>query len=125
MRQIHIPTAISPTPSPQEMLVAQIISEYFDSDITFIKRHNNTKTADIRFKNMAWEIKSPLGNGKRTMQNNLRSANSQSPNIIISLTQCKMHSNQAISRIKYELSKANTVKHLIVIKKDKKIIVLK
>lgn len=44
---------------------------------------------------------------------------------IISLIQCKMHSNQAISRIKYELSKANTVKHLIVIKKDKKIIVLK
>ena len=75
MRQIHIPTAISPTPSPQEMLVAQIISEYFDR--------------------------------------------------IISLIQCKMHSNQAISRIKYELSKANTVKHLIVIKKDKKIIVLK
>ena len=123
--QIHTPSNMSPPPYSHEMFVAQAISVYFDIDVTFIRSSNTVKSADLIVGNTIWEIKSPIGSSKRTIQNNLRKADNQSFNIIISLFRCKMESDKAINRIRYELKKANKVKRLLVVKKDGRILVLK
>lgn len=125
IHQIHIPTDMKPMPSAEEMLVARVLADYFKSDVKFIKRSNIAETADLKIKNVIWEIKSPLGDGKRTMQNNLRKADNQSPNIIINLSRCKMPMQRAVSRIKHELNRANSIKRLIIITKAGIVIVLK
>lgn len=125
MHQIHTPTDIDPPPYPHEMFAAKAVSGYFDTDVTFVKRSTTAKSADLRIKNIIWKIKSPIGDGKRTMQNNLRAADDQSPNIIINLVRCRMRSDRAIGRIRHELKKANKVKRLLVVLKNGEVMTLK
>ena len=51
------------------------------------------KSPDILFKGKKWEIKSPTGSKRRTLENNLRAALKQSNNIIIDLT--RIHIDEA------------------------------
>lgn len=123
--EIKIPTNMVPPPYPHEMFAARVISDYFDADVCFIRRNDNAKSADLIIKNTIWEIKSPIGDSKRTMQNNLRTADDQSPYIIINLVRCKMMPNRAVSRIRHELKLANKIKRLIIIFKNGKVLVMK
>ncbi len=123
--QLHISGKIKPYPADHEISAALIIATYFKDDVIFIKRSQNSKTADFQINGKIWELKSPIGNGKRTIQNNLRKADRQSPNIILDLRRCKMHSSQAMSKINFELSKAHNISNLIVIQKNQKVIALK
>ena len=112
-------------PYPHEKFAAKAVSEFFNTKANFIKRSNTAKSADLLINNTIWEVKSPIGNGKRTMQNNIRIADDQSPNVIINLVRCKMRTDVATNRIRYELSRANKVKHLLVICKNGKVIKIK
>lgn len=77
----------------------------------------------IKVTGRVWELKSPLGNGKRTISNNLRDASHQSENIILDLTRCKMNNMRAISRIHGFFNSGDAkIKRLLVIDKGKKVI---
>ena len=84
-------------PYPHEMFAARVMSKYFRANVTFVKKNNTAKSADLKIKNQIWEIKSPTGNSKRTM----------------------------LRRLNVELRKANNIKRLLVILKNKKVVVLK
>ena len=107
-------------PRPHELHAARIVAEYFHSDLVFIRKSNNS-TPDLKVKKtkQVWELKSPLGNGKRTMANNIRAASHQSTNIILDLSRCKMNNDRAISRIRsfLEGSDAHISKLLVIDKK--------
>lgn len=122
---VYIPPEMDYDPYPHEMFAARVMSKYFRANVTFVKKNNTVKSADLKIKNQIWEIKSPTGNSKRTMQNNLRDADDQSPNIIINLVRCKMPPEKAISRLNVELRKANRIRRLLVILKRGKVVVLK
>ncbi len=62
------------------MLVAILLAEHFKHDVIFL-RPGTLRTPDLNIGGVLWEIKSPLGSGKKTMENNLRSARKQSVNI--------------------------------------------
>lgn len=123
--QLHISSAIKPYLEAREISAAMIMAQYFRSDVTFIKRNSHAKTADFKIGGVVWEVKSPVGDGKRTVQNNLRSAEEQSPNIVMDLRRCKMHIRKAESRIRYELARAHKIKRLIIISKTGKVIEVK
>lgn len=123
--QIHISAGIHPAPLPYEISAAIILADFFQTDIHLNPRNANIKTADFIINGTAWELKSPTGNSKRTIQNNLRKADHQSPNIILDLRRCKMPTAQAISRANFELSQANAIKKLILIVHNKKVVVIK
>lgn len=125
MYQIHTPSNVNSDPYSHEMFAARAVANYFHNDVTLIKRSDVAKSADLLVKNVIWEIKSPIGDSKRTMQNNLRTADDQSPNVIINLVRCKMRPDSAINRIRYELGKANKIKQLLVVHKNGKVIRLK
>ena len=125
MYQVRTPSDIGLDPYPHEMFAARAVANYFHTDVSLIKPNNVAKSADLLIKNVIWEIKSPIGDGKRTIQNNLRTADNQSPNVIMNLVRCKMHPDRAMNRIRYELGKANKIKQLLVVHKNGKVIRLK
>ena len=110
-------------PKEHEKHAAGIIANYFKTDVIFL-RHGDFSSPDLEIGNTIWEIKSPMGNGKKTIENNLRAAGHQSHNVILDLSRCKLHSTRAMSRIEEYLKKdqKRSIKRLIIITKQKKVL---
>ncbi|MEI7918267.1 MAG: hypothetical protein WCH58_02690 [Candidatus Saccharibacteria bacterium] len=121
--KVIINTDIIDSPKNHEIKAAMIVAnKYFKSDVIFL-RQETYSTPDISVDGKKWEIKSPLGNGKKTIDNNLRSARKQSVNIILDLTRIKLHQTRAIARLKYYLKLGpHGFKKVIVISKTKEVI---
>ncbi|MBO7453682.1 MAG: hypothetical protein J6U54_25400 [Clostridiales bacterium] len=89
-------------------------------DVVFIKPSTikGQHTPDIRMDGFEWEIKSPQGNSKRTIENNFRSAVMQSKYIIFDLRRIKLHDNQCVPKLEKEFRVRRYLKKLLIIKKD-------
>ena len=123
--KLIIPTGVKPIPTEDEQKVAITLAGYFKRNVEFVKRGAST-TPDIKIGNIYWEIKSPRGNSKYTIMNNIHSAKRQSVNIVINLARTKITSRQAVSRAKETLRNSpHGVKHLLIITKYNKIIDIK
>lgn len=124
---LHIEDAKESEPRPHERRVAEIIAELFESDIVFIRR-SESRTPDLYVlkTNTRWELKSPKGGSKHTIQNNLREAEGQSSNVILDLTRAKLTNEQDISRAREFIKKEKTrIKRLKVLTKELTIIDIK
>lgn len=109
-------------PKEHEMSAAILLAYHFKSDIIFL-RPESKRTPDIEVNDAKWEIKSPTGGGKKTIENNLRLARKQSQFIVLDLRRCKLHQARAISRIKFYLAtNAHNIKKLKIISKSQKVI---
>ena len=71
-----------------------------------------------------WEIKCPEGNGKRTIENILKKAESQSHNIIIDLRWIKIPEKQCISQIKLNFNTKPKIKRMLIVTKGLRLIEL-
>ncbi len=105
------------------MLVAQLLGEYFDRDVYFVIR-SGRKTADYYIEGKYWELKTPRGNSKRTVQHVLQKAARQSVNVVIDIGSSKMTTKIASSRVKYEWKFIPRIKRILLVSKDKKIVEL-
>lgn len=122
--RVILESGITPIPQKHEILAAQILAEYVKSDVLMLKCGINT-SPDLKVlrTHQRWELKSPIGDGKRTIANNLRAASHQSDRVILDLSRCKLATGQAIARInEYMRSNKSKIKKLMIIKKDKKVI---
>ena len=119
--EIIIKTDLKDRPKDHELSAALILANYFKSNVVFL-RPQIDKTPDIEVSGTRWEIKSPRGDGKKTIENNFRTARKQSLNIVIDLRRIKMHQNKATARMNFFLSKPNKFKKVLVITKSKKVI---
>jgi hypothetical protein len=114
-------------PRPHERETAELLARLFQSNLIFMRR-SSSKTPDLYVlkTDIRWELKSPTGGGKHTVQNNLREASKQSENIILDLTRSKMTDIQGISRAKdFILHERSRIKCLKILKKDGTIIDIK
>ena len=75
-------------------------------------------TPDISMDGFEWEIKSPQGSSKRTIENNFRNAVVQSRYIIFDLRRIKLHDNQCVAKLEKEYKARRYLKKLLIIKKD-------
>lgn len=128
MSVFHIitPSSLRPRPTTSEYLVAEIIAEFFTSDVRFVEPSTiHAPDLYVVRTRKTWEVKNIKGNSKRTIANNLRKAKYQSKNIIISLFDTKMTPNQATSRIlEYLNSGPSGIDKILVITKTKKVIAI-
>ena len=119
--RIVIEAQISDSPKDHEFAAAIVIAKYFRSDVTFI-RPAVFRTPDFEVKGVRWELKSPMGNSSRTIENNMRAVRKQSTNIIIDLGRIKIHQRRSVARIQFFLSKPNQFKKVLVATKAQKVI---
>ncbi len=83
------------------------------------------KSPDIMYRGKIWEIKSPKGSKRRTIENNIRNALRQSQNIIIDLSRTQRAENICINDIQTQINHRPALKSVIAIAKAGTIIVLK
>ena len=120
--QVTVRTDPQDAPKDHEMSAALIMANHFKTDIIFL-RPDRYKTPDFDINGTKWEPKSPTGSGKKTMENNLRSARKQSNRVVIDLRRCRLHQIRALSRIKFYLDTDNhDLQQVKVITKSRKII---
>ena len=119
--EVIIKTNLEDRPEDHELSAALILATHFKTDVIFL-RPEFRKTPDIEIKGRRWEIKSPRGNSKKTIENNLRTARNQSKNIILDLRRVKLHQQKAISRMNFFLSGPHRFKKMLVITKTGKVI---
>ena len=72
-----------------------------------------------------WEIKCPIGKSKRTIENNMRKAITQSSFIIFDLRFIKLSEKQCISRLEEQFYSRTKLRKLLIIKKNGELIELK
>ncbi|MBQ3353369.1 hypothetical protein IJG89_03465 [Candidatus Saccharibacteria bacterium] len=111
-------------PKSHKLNAANLIANYFESNLVFIRKAP-CATPDLYIvkTHQLWELKSPLGNGKRTISNNLREASSQSKNVILDLSRCKMNNERALSKVQGFINSGDAhIKKLIVIKKSGEVV---
>lgn len=111
-------------PEPHEIDAAQVLARHFQSNIRFIpKTAGHCPDIIVERTGEIWEIKSPKGNGKHTMANNLRRAGDQADRVVVDLSRCKMRDGRAISKLKDYLKRGHcNFKRVKVITKTKKIV---
>ena len=120
--EVIVKTELADLPKDHELSAALILAHHFKTDVVFL-RPENKKTPDIDVNGMEWEIKSPRGNSKKTIENNLRTARKQSENIVIDLARSKIHNMQAVARARFYIrTEAHTIKRLKIITKRGRII---
>jgi len=121
--RVIVKTSIVDRPKDHEIKAALILANnYFKRDIVFL-RPEIYKTPDLEVDNVRWELKSPIGNGKKTIENNMRTARKQSNRLILDFSRLKLHQVKAISNIKYYLKRyPKQFTQLTVITKDRKLL---
>jgi hypothetical protein len=76
--EVIVKTDVNNRPKDHEMSAALILANYyFKTDVVFLRPLAN-HTPDLDVNGIKWEIKSPMGNGKKTIDNNFRMARKQS-----------------------------------------------
>lgn len=120
--EVIVKTDLVDLPKDHELSAALILAYHFKTDVIFL-RPETKKTPDIDINGTKWEIKSPKGDSKKTIENNLRTARKQSENIVIDLARSKMHNLRAVARAKFYIrTEAHNIKRLKIITKTQKII---
>ena len=71
-----------------------------------------------------WEIKCPTGKSKRTIENNMRKAITQSCFIIFDLRYMKLPEKQSISQLERQFHTRDKLRKLLIIKKNGELIEL-
>ncbi len=102
-----------------EKLAVDFLASNLGCDITFLlpNRRKSAKTSDIQMDGLLWEIKSPTGKSSRTIENNLRLALLQSPNIVLDLRRIdgRIPTKKLLAESERQFNLAKSIKHLIVI----------
>ncbi len=79
-------------------------------------------TPDIVMGGITWEIKAPIGNGKKTIENVMQGAAGQSRNVIIDLFRSKMPEDVAIKGYEAFFKNSKRIKRIKIIKKNRELL---
>jgi hypothetical protein len=111
-------------PESFELSAADILAGFFRADVTFLLATSD-KTPDIVVDGVRWEIKSPLGKGKHTIEHQFQRAAKQSKNIVIDARRCKLHIARVRSQVRYQTDRHGYIKKVALIEKTGKVVVIK
>ncbi len=120
VQQIIIPTSINPRPERFEIEAASIIAEYLGDDAVFIVR-DTSRTPDIAIAGVEWEIKSPTGKSKHTIETQLKRASKQANNVIIDARRCRLHIAKIRNQLRHHGAIKKHIKRILLITKTEKV----
>jgi hypothetical protein len=121
---VIIPQGMQPLPESFELSAADILAGFFQADVKFLPVTSN-KTPDIVVGNIRWEIKSPKGKGKHTIEHQFQRAAKQSKSIVIDARRCKLHIARIRSQVRYQTDKHGYIRQVVLIEKTGKVMVIK
>jgi len=120
--RIIIPEGMNP-PQMHELITASVFTNN-GMDVEFIRPSilKGSRSADVIINNIAWEIKSPTGAGKNTIQEQLKRALKQSNYIILDSARTKLTDQFIVKELRRNLLLAKSIKRLLLVNKKREII---
>ena len=94
----------------------------YDIELIPPSRIKGLRTPDIYMGGMPWEMKSPVGDGKRTIVNLMQDGARQSSNLIMDLRRCKNKDIVTIKEIQFYFHISKRLRRLIIITKEEKLL---
>ena len=122
--QVVIPVNHPNPPVTHEIDAAFTLARHYKCVVEFLVPVDDykRKTPDIVMLGTEWEIKSPTGNSKYTIQKQFRRASKQAKNIIIDTRRTKLKDDNIEKAIIIELKKRSNIKKVILINKKEKVL---
>ena len=124
--KVVIPLGHPNPPEQHEIDAAFILARHYNTKVEFIIPIYDymRKSADIIMSGVEWEMKSPTGASKATIENQFRRASKQSKNIVIDTRRTKLDDSEIEKAIIREMKKPSAIKRIILINKLGKIVAL-
>ena len=82
----------------------------------------NIRTPDFKMNGLKWEMKSPKGRSRSTLEHAFQTAMKQSVNIVFDIRRIQMPNDKAVATLERLFSYSKSVKHLLVISKERKLL---
>ena len=122
--QVIIPANMTRPPEPHEVDTAWILARHYQTTIEFLKTIDDfkRKSPDIKMYGVEWEIKSPKGASKKTINTQFSRASTQAQNIVIDSRRTKLPYNRIEKDVLLECKKRTNIKKVIIIDKNEKIV---
>ena len=119
--QVIFPVNHPNPPQQHEIDVAYILASHYRTTVEFLIPVDDfkRKSADIKMLGIQWEIKSPVGGSKSTVQNQFRRASKQSKNIVLDIRRIKLKHEIAQKRVRFELQKHPHINKVILVENIK------
>ena len=111
---------------PHEQHAAQVFTAMgLNVEFLLPSRTKGAKTADVQIAGVEWEIKSPTGTSRQTIQRQIIRAARQSHNVIIDLRRCKLPQRVLLVELVKQLELHRSIQRLKVITKSGNVLDLK
>ena len=122
--QVIIPANHPNPPEAHEIDAAYILARHYQCEVKFLIPISDfkRKTADIIMLGVEWEIKSPIGKSKYTIQDQFRRASKQAKNIVLDTRRTKLKDDLIEKYILAALKKRPSIKKVILINKLQKVV---
>jgi len=123
--KVTIPLGHPNPPESHEVDAAFILARHFNCEVIFIipKVDYKRKTPDIIMNGVEWEMKSPIGASRATIENQFRRASQQSKNIIIDTRRSSLAFEVYIKSVAFEMKKRRYIKNVLLIDKYGEVVV--
>ncbi|MDY6353167.1 MAG: hypothetical protein SPL57_09085 [Lachnospiraceae bacterium] len=110
-------------PEEHEFRIARYFADR-GKNVRFIQRSNipGVHSPDLYMDGLNWEMKSPIGDGKHTVEHIFRKAMDQSKYVIIDLRRCKMEESRAIKEFAAIFNKKPRMRKMLIIKKNEELL---
>jgi hypothetical protein len=114
--RIVIPPGVYP--EDHELATVKVLSELgFTVKFISVTRSKGAKTPDIDVEGEAWEMKAPLGNGKKTVEHQLNRAGKQAHNVLLDTRRTKMPDTVFVTQVARFFRGSSTLKKVRIILK--------
>ena len=121
---VIIPTDLVNPIESHEIEAAWILARHYNVIVEFLKPIDGykVKTADFVMDGIIWELKSPIGKSKNTIEHTLRRAGKQSRFLVFDGRRAQLSDEFMVQKIHYELSKRRSIKKVIFINKNQEVL---
>lgn len=108
---------------PHEYATVKLLLENgYDVELIPASGIKGLRMPDIMMSGVAWEIKSPVGQGRRTIQNTVQNASHQSNSIIVDLRRCKISEEKSIKELRHHFELSKRIRRMKIITNNQKIL---
>ena len=117
---VIIPAMLNNSPQKDEIEIAWIVAKKYNQTVKFLNPVNDykRKTADIVMNGQLWEMKTPTGNSKNTIERQVKRATKQSHNIIIDGRRSSITDDLFQLELKKQCTLRHSIRKLIYIRKN-------
>lgn len=94
----------------------------YDIELILPSHVPNVRTPDFKMNGLKWEMKSPKGKSRSTLEHAFQVAMKQSVNVVFDLRRIQMPNGKAVATLEHLFNYSKGIKRLLIISKERKLL---